>query len=180
MGADKAREESDLVRVLELTEEVVRLKLALGDTIREGTFAFSRQRYARGPHAVSESHYDLNTMRATTKMRAESRSIDGPSGVSAPRSTSYTFNVVLGYDKGPLDIRLAGTYRDRYLDEIDRALKGLIDNPQMGSDCSDLLQGARKLITGRHLVFYEVDPDRIFVIRVLHQSMDVPRHLRPF
>ena len=53
MGADKAREESDLVRVLELTEEVVRLKLALGDTIREGTFAFSRQRYARGPHAVS-------------------------------------------------------------------------------------------------------------------------------
>ncbi|MFC6763210.1 hypothetical protein ACFQFQ_32195 [Sulfitobacter porphyrae] len=23
-----------------------------------------------------------------------------------------------------------------------------------------------------------MDPDRIFVIRVLHQSMDVPRHLR--
>jgi toxin ParE1/3/4 len=68
---------------------------------------------------------------------------------------------------------------DRYLDDIERVLKGLIANPQMGSDCSDLLQGARKLITGRHLVFYEVDPDRIFVIRVLHQSMDVPRHLRP-
>ena len=67
---------------------------------------------------------------------------------------------------------------DRYLDDIDRALKGLIANPQLGSDCSDLQQGARKLITGRHLVFYEVDPDRIFVIRVLHQSMDVPRHLR--
>ena len=94
MGADKAREESDLVRVLELTEEAVRLKLALGDTIREGTFAFSRQRYARGPHAVSETQYDLNTMRATTKMSATPRSIDGPSGVSAPRSTSYTFNVV--------------------------------------------------------------------------------------
>lgn len=68
---------------------------------------------------------------------------------------------------------------DRYLDDIDRALKELIANPQMGVDCSDLLQGARKLITGRHLVFYEVDSDKIFVIRVLHQSMDVPRHLRP-
>lgn len=68
---------------------------------------------------------------------------------------------------------------DRYLDDIDRAVTGLIDNPQMGSDCSDLLQGARKLITGRHLVFYEVDLDKIFVIRVLHQSMDLPRHLRP-
>ena len=68
---------------------------------------------------------------------------------------------------------------DRYLDDIERALKGLIANLHMGSDCSDLLQGARKLITGRHLIFYEVDLDRIFVIRVLHQSMDVPRHLRP-
>ena len=67
---------------------------------------------------------------------------------------------------------------DRYLDDIDRALQGLLDNPQMGVNCSDLLRGARKLITGRHLVFYEVDPDRLFVIRVLHQSMDVPRHLR--
>lgn len=68
---------------------------------------------------------------------------------------------------------------DRYLDDIDRAVTGLIDNPQMGVDCSDLLRGARKLITGRHLVFYEVLPEKIFVIRVLHQSMDLPRHLRP-
>ena len=67
---------------------------------------------------------------------------------------------------------------DHYLDEITRALKGLIANPQLGSDCSDLLQGVRKLITGRHLVFYEVDRDMIFVIRVLHQSMDLPRYLR--
>ena len=67
---------------------------------------------------------------------------------------------------------------DRYLDDIERALMELVANPQMGTSCSDLLHGARKLITGRHLLFYEVDPDRIFVIRVLHQSMDVQRHLR--
>lgn len=68
---------------------------------------------------------------------------------------------------------------DRYLDDIERALRGLIANPQMMSDCSDLLYGARKLITGQHLLFYEVDLDRICLIRVLHQSMDVQRHLRP-
>ena len=67
---------------------------------------------------------------------------------------------------------------DRYLDDIDRVLKGLIANPQMGSECSNLLQGARKMITGRHLVFYEVDPQKIFVIRALHQSMDVSRRLK--
>jgi toxin ParE1/3/4 len=67
---------------------------------------------------------------------------------------------------------------DKYLDDIARALNGLIDNPQMGSDCSDLLHGARRLIIGRHLAFHEAHEDAIFVIRVLHQSMDVPRHLR--
>jgi toxin ParE1/3/4 len=67
---------------------------------------------------------------------------------------------------------------DAYLDDIDRALNGLIDNPQMGSDCSDLLMGARRLITGRHVAFYEAAEIAILVIRVLHQSMDMPRHLR--
>lgn len=66
---------------------------------------------------------------------------------------------------------------DAYLDEIDHALNGLTDNPLMGSDCSDLLQGARRLITGRHVAFYESDESAILVIRVLHQSMDVPRYL---
>ena len=80
---------------------------------------------------------------------------------------------------GETDRHWGEAQADRYLDDIDRALRELIANPQMGSDCSDLLHGARKLITGRHLVFYEVDSDKIFVIRVLHQSMDVPRHLRP-
>lgn len=67
---------------------------------------------------------------------------------------------------------------DAYLDDIDRALNGLVENPRMGSDCSDLLIGARRLITGRHVAFYEVSESAIFVIRVLHQSMDMPRHLR--
>jgi TonB-dependent receptor len=37
---------------------------------------------------------------------------------SLPTNAKNTFNVVLGYDKGPLDLRLAGTYRDKYLDEL--------------------------------------------------------------
>ncbi|WP_067732267.1 TonB-dependent receptor [Novosphingobium naphthalenivorans] len=37
---------------------------------------------------------------------------------SLPSNSRNTFNVVLGYDKGPLDLRLAGTYRDKYLDEL--------------------------------------------------------------
>ncbi|NRD88407.1 TonB-dependent receptor [Sphingopyxis sp. BSNA05] len=38
--------------------------------------------------------------------------------ITLPSSSKHTFNAVLGYEKGPFDFRLAGTYRDRYLDEL--------------------------------------------------------------
>lgn len=67
---------------------------------------------------------------------------------------------------------------DTYLDDIDRAMNGLIANPLIGADCSDIVQGVRRQITGRHVVFYRVSKDTVFVIRVLHQSMDMKRQLR--
>ena len=67
---------------------------------------------------------------------------------------------------------------DTHLDDIDRALNRLVENPLMGADCSDIFQGVRRLITGRHVTFYQVTDDIIFVIRILHQSMDVKRQLR--
>jgi len=44
--------------------------------------------------------------------------IDKPRKISLPSSSKHTFNAVLGYEKGPFDFRLAGTYRDKYLDEL--------------------------------------------------------------
>ena len=38
--------------------------------------------------------------------------------VSLPASSKHTFNAVLGYEKGPVSLRLSGTYRDEFLDEI--------------------------------------------------------------
>lgn len=67
---------------------------------------------------------------------------------------------------------------DTYLDDIDRALNGLVEKPLMGADCADIIQGVRRLITGRHIAFYQISDETVFVIRVLHQSMDVKRQLR--
>ncbi|MFW2829597.1 TonB-dependent receptor domain-containing protein [Sphingomonas sp. ID0503] len=33
-------------------------------------------------------------------------------------SSRHTFNVALGYEKGPVSLRVAGTFRDKYLDEL--------------------------------------------------------------
>ncbi len=38
--------------------------------------------------------------------------------IQLPATSQNTFNLVLGYDKGPIDLRLSGTYRDKYLDEL--------------------------------------------------------------
>ena len=38
--------------------------------------------------------------------------------IPLPSASKHSFNAVLGYEKGPIDFRLAGTYRDRYLDEL--------------------------------------------------------------
>ncbi|MEW4448447.1 TonB-dependent receptor [Qipengyuania sp. JC766] len=43
---------------------------------------------------------------------------EGPREIALPTTSRHTGNVSIGYDKGPIDIRLSGTYRDKYLDEL--------------------------------------------------------------
>jgi TonB-dependent receptor len=38
--------------------------------------------------------------------------------IGLPNASRHTFNAVLGYEKGPISLRAAGTYRSKYLDEI--------------------------------------------------------------
>ena len=39
--------------------------------------------------------------------------------ITLPSTSKHTLNGVIGYEKGPLSLRLAGTYRDDYLDELE-------------------------------------------------------------
>lgn len=38
--------------------------------------------------------------------------------IGLPASSKHTFNAVLGYEKGPISLRAAGSYRSKYLDEV--------------------------------------------------------------
>lgn len=53
---------------------------------------------------------------------ADGQTFDGDTGglrdIPLPAASRHTFNAVLGYEKGPVSVRLAGTYRDKYLDEV--------------------------------------------------------------
>ena len=71
--------------------------------------------------------------------------------ISLPSTSKHTLNGVLGYEKGPISLRLAGTYRDSYLDELggDAAEDRFVD------DHFQLDFSAKYRITDGIQLFYE-------------------------
>ena len=54
--------------------------------------------------------------------------------IPLPATSKHTFNAVLGYERGPISLRLAGSYRDGFLDEINA------DGPEFDRYVDDLFQ----------------------------------------
>ena len=52
------------------------------------------------------------------------------------------------------------------------AIKGLVDNPQIGRPVPDLPGEIRELIFGKYLVRYEVRTNSLFVLRIWHGKED--------
>lgn len=63
-----------------------------------------------------------------------------------PASSRHTFNVALGYEKGPVSLRAAGTYRSKYLDELgEDALDDRLIRPLFQVDLSARVRVTRAL-----------------------------------
>lgn len=62
--------------------------------------------------------------------------------------------------------------RDAYHATLDRALRVLLDHPELGRSRDDLYLGCRSLPVGQHVVFYYLTDDEIVIDRVLHSSQD--------
>ena len=71
--------------------------------------------------------------------------------ISLPATSKHTANLTLGYEKGPISLRLAGTYRSKYLDELgdDVVEDRLVDNH------FQLDLTAKYHITKKFQIFYE-------------------------
>ena len=77
--------------------------------------------------------------------------VNDPRDIPLPATSRHTANISLGYDKGPIDIRLSGTYRDKYLDE----LAGEADYDRFVDDHFQLDLSAKYRLTERVQMFYE-------------------------
>ena len=64
-----------------------------------------------------------------------------------------------------------------YLQSLDECLLMLADNPDVGKDVSHIRLDYYQFSHDSHEVFYKKDEDGIYVVRILHGSMERTRHL---
>jgi toxin ParE1/3/4 len=68
--------------------------------------------------------------------------------------------------------------RRAYIKALDDAFRYLSEQPSVGTQCNYVLPDLRKHHCKSHTIFFEVNsPNSIFIVRILHKSMDVDRHL---
>lgn len=65
----------------------------------------------------------------------------------------------------------------QYIEDIDKAFKELANNPMLARNYDHVRPGLRAYSVVSHIVFFKSSDTKITIIRVLHKSMDVARHL---
>lgn len=64
-----------------------------------------------------------------------------------------------------------------YILSINEGFTRLAENPEIGVPYSHVRHLLRGFVVRSHIIFYRKLPHSVRIIRILHQSMDVPRHL---
>lgn len=64
---------------------------------------------------------------------------------------------------------------DAYVSSLRSVIKGLQDGQTVSRKADAAKPGYRLAVAERHLVVFRQTPDKIIVIRVLHQRMDIGR-----
>ena len=65
---------------------------------------------------------------------------------------------------------------NRYLDSLDECFALLTKSPGIGWPCEKIRQGYRRIEHERHVVFYRVEANGIFISRILHQRTLPSQH----
>ena len=66
---------------------------------------------------------------------------------------------------------------DMYIEELVAGIERLSTHPELGYPRDDIRTGYRSLNASQHIVFYTVTDNEVLIVRVLHKSVDVQRHL---
>lgn len=64
-----------------------------------------------------------------------------------------------------------------YVNTFDDVFTDLLNNPELGRRRPEIRQGLRSIAHESHTIFYRVLKDRIRIVRILHGSRDLLKHL---
>ena len=73
--------------------------------------------------------------------------------------------------------RWGETQAERYTRDIQVACEALGDGTERGRSAEDVGAGYRKLAVGSHVMYFRFRSDRVEIVRILHQRMDVARRI---
>ena len=66
---------------------------------------------------------------------------------------------------------------NRYYNEIFSAIGKICENADIGKPIDDVKKGHRRTIVRSHMIIYKTIGTIVFIDRILHQKMDVEKHL---
>ncbi|MFZ6720509.1 type II toxin-antitoxin system RelE/ParE family toxin [Undibacterium sp. Ji49W] len=65
----------------------------------------------------------------------------------------------------------------RYIDIMTAAFGELAQSPKAAPACDDIRPGYRRRSVERHMIYFRITTYGIVIVRILHDRMDVHRHL---
>ncbi len=65
----------------------------------------------------------------------------------------------------------------RYLKLLRKRMRWLAQNPKLGEQRNEIKEGYHSFPESKHIIYYVINQNHIYIIGVLHQSMDAKRHL---
>jgi toxin ParE1/3/4 len=68
------------------------------------------------------------------------------------------------------------TQANKYLNKLEERFFMLAENPYLGKRRYELAGSPMSFHCEKHVIFYRIADEGIEIIRVLHESMDFPRH----
>ena len=67
---------------------------------------------------------------------------------------------------------------DKYYLLLIESFKEIASNPKIGKSFSEIFEGLKGLRVGRHIVFFQVvDNQKVEIIRILHEQMDLKNRI---
>ena len=68
--------------------------------------------------------------------------------------------------------RRASIHPTCYLDTIEAQVQRIAENPMLGTDAELPRPGLRKIVAGRHTIFYLADNREVQIVRIMGQQQD--------